>query len=167
MNAPQAPAPAARAGAGRYFEEFDVGDSFVTPGRTLTETDLMTYAYLSGDHNPLHTDIEFAKASPWGGRLAYGLLVTVIAAGLRSRLGLLDGTALALMSIECRFTEPVFIGDTLKVRMTVIEKKASRHADRGVVVFNAQVLNQAGVTVQEGRITQLVRCRPQQKAQQT
>lgn len=85
MDAPQAPAPAVLpAGAGRYFEQFDVGDSFVTLGRTITETDLMTYTYLSGDHNPLHTDVEFAKASPWGERLAYGLLVTVIAAGLRS-----------------------------------------------------------------------------------
>lgn len=142
-----------------YFEDFSVGQVFRTGGRTITETDVMSYAYLSGDLNPIHIDEEFAKATPFGRRLAYGQLVTILAAGMRTRLGLLEGTAVAMLEMRARYTRPVFIGDTISVEVSVSETRPSSKGGRGVVAFGLAVLNQNDETVQEGSVTQLVRMR--------
>jgi acyl dehydratase len=143
----------------RYFEDFSVGQSFRTGGRTITETDVMSYAYLSGDLNPIHVDEEFAKTTPFGRRLAYGQLVTILAAGMRTRLGLLEGTAIAMLETRARYSRPVFIGDTISVVVSVTEIRASSKGGCGVVTFGLTILNQDDETVQEGLVTQLVRMR--------
>lgn len=142
-----------------YFEEFAVGQRFLTGGRTVTETDVMTYAYLSGDLNPIHVDEEFARASAFGRRLAYGQLVTILAAGMRTRLGLLEGTAIAMAENSARYLKPVFIGDTIRVAVEVTETRLSSKGDRGIVKFGLTVLNQRDEIVQTGEVVQLVRCR--------
>lgn len=106
---------------GKYFEEFVVGDTLTSPGRTITETDVMLFAGLSGDYNELHTNTEFSAGTPFGQRIAHGLLGLSIASGLVGRLGLIEGTAIAFTGLEWRFKAPVFIGDTIHVRAQVEE----------------------------------------------
>lgn len=145
---------------GRYFEEFSVGDTFTSPARTVTEADVVTFAGLSGDYNPLHTDEEFAKTTPFGRRIAHGVLGLSITTGLMARLGLFDGTAVAFLGLDWRFTKPIFIGDTIHFEMEVLEKRETRHPDRGVLVRGVKLLNQRGEVVQEGTMTIMVRRKP-------
>ncbi len=144
----------------RYFEEFEVGDEFTTAGRTITEADLVSFAGWSGDYNPLHTDEEFARATPYGARIAHGALILSVAIGLVSRTGLTDGTALGFLSIDdWHFLAPVMIGDTVTVDITVTDKRPTSKPGRGILKRHLRVLNQRGETVQEGDTTILVKAR--------
>ncbi|MFQ5710431.1 MAG: MaoC/PaaZ C-terminal domain-containing protein [Candidatus Geothermarchaeales archaeon] len=146
---------------GKYFEDLNLGDRFTTPARTVTEADIGAFAGLSGDYNPLHTDEEFAKKKIFKGRVAHGLLTLAIAEGLRARLGLLDGTALALLEINnLRFTAPVRAGDTIRLETEVVEKRETRRADRGVVTFRDAVRNQRDETVMESEVSVMLLRRP-------
>ncbi len=80
---------------GLYFEEFTLGQEIDSPARTVTEADVMLFAGLSGDYNPLHTDVEYARDTPYGERIAHGLLGLSIASGLAARAGFIEGTTLA------------------------------------------------------------------------
>ena len=100
-----------------YFEDFEVGQRFVTAGRTVTEADVVNFAGVSGDYNPIHTDAEFAKSTPFGQRIAHGLLVLSMLTGLRQRTGATDGTLIAWLEIRnYKFLKPVLIGDTVRGR---------------------------------------------------
>ncbi|MEW5945217.1 MAG: MaoC/PaaZ C-terminal domain-containing protein [bacterium] len=146
---------------GLFYEEFNEGDEYVSPGRTITEADIVMFAGLSGDYNPLHTDAEFARETIFGGRIAHGLLVLSISTGLIARTGILAGTAMAFLGInEWKFTAPVLIGDTVHVKQTVESKRETKKADRGVVTFRSQVINHKGEAVQEGLRTIMVRRKP-------
>ena len=142
--------------AGYYYEQFEVGKQYETAGRTVTETDLVTFAYLSGDHNPLHTDVEFAKTTPWGQRLVYGVLGFVFAGGLRARLGIFEGTVIAFLGMTWDFKGPIFIGDTIRSQITIIEKRATKHPDRGIIKQKVVLLNQRDEVIQEGVMTQMM-----------
>jgi len=143
---------------GLYYEDFAVGDTVQTPGRTVTEADVVNFAGLSGDYNPLHTDAEFAGASPFGQRIAHGLLVVAFVSGLLARLSLFDGTGLAFVDLRWKFLLPVFFGDTLRVRHSVAEKHATKSPRSGMVTFHIDVLNQKGEVVQTGeRVLKLAR----------
>jgi acyl dehydratase len=124
-----------------YFEDFKEGDQHVTPGRSITESDVMHFAGLSGDFNPAHTDYEYAKAGPFGAPIAHGLLSLVVAAGLADRDGSLDGSAIALLDVGWRFKQPVMFGDTIRARLTVASKRVTSKGDRGVLVRTVEVLN--------------------------
>ena len=100
---------------GLYFEEYTVGDGITSQGRTVTEGDIVNFAMLSGDWNPLHTDAEAAKATPYGERIAHGLLVLSMATGLTERLGILNQTVLGFMGLDWEFRAAVKIGDTIRV----------------------------------------------------
>lgn len=141
---------------GVYFEEFEVGTEVVSPGRTITETDIVTFAGLSGDYNPLHTDAEFAKGTPFGQRVAHGLLVLSIASGLADRLGFIEGTALAFRELTWKFSQPVFMGDTLCVKARCKELKPMPRLGGGLVIFEVRVVNQEDKTVQKGEWQVLV-----------
>ncbi len=149
---------------GRYFEEFQEGQSMQSPGRTLTETDIVLFAGLSGDYNPLHTDAEFARGSRFGGRIAHGLLGLAFASGLAGRLNLFEGTVLAFMGLEWRFRAPVVAGDTLHVVAKVAGRRELRRLGGGVVSFDVRLVNQRGETVQKGRWDILVKGRDQGEA---
>lgn len=146
---------------GMYYEDFEEGQRVISAGRTITESDVMAFAGLSGDYNQLHTDQEFAGRSPYGRRIAHGLLGPAAASGLAARMGLSEGTALALTKMDWKFRAPVYLGDTLKAEFTVIKKKMVRPEEGGFVKFKVKLSNQEGETVQEGGWTLLVRTRPQ------
>lgn len=146
--------------AGYYFEDFEIGREYETAGRTVTETDLLTFAYLSGDHNPLHTDVEFAKKTAWGQRLVYGMLGFVIASGLRARLGIFEGTVVAFLGMTWDFKGPIFLGDTIRSHISVIEKRPTKKPDRGIMKQKVVLLNQRDEVIQEGVMTQMMLRRP-------
>lgn len=146
---------------GRYFEDFEVGQRILTAGRTITESDIVTFAGLSGDYNQIHTDAEFSKNTPFGQRVAHGLLGLSIASGLAMRTGVLEGTVLAFREINnWKFSHPIFIGDTIHVELKVIETKALPRLGGGSVVIELAVKNQRGETVMKGAWTALVASRP-------
>jgi acyl dehydratase len=145
----------------RYFEDWAVGDQVTTPARTITETDIVQFAQLTGDWNPIHTDAEFAQASPYGERLAHGLLGLTFAIGLLDRTGVFSGSAIANLGIEeWRFTGPVKIGDTLHVVMTIADVRLTSDGKRGIVGRRFEVRNQRDEIVQAGRSPIMLRRRP-------
>jgi acyl dehydratase len=105
-----------------YFEDVEVGLRFETLSRTVTEADLVAFAGVSGDFNPLHTDAVYAAGTIYGERIAHGALVLSLATGLRQRTGLFDGTLMGLLEIRSwRFLAPVLVGDTIRVVNEVTE----------------------------------------------
>jgi acyl dehydratase len=136
---------------GLYFEEFEAGQSITSPGRTITETDVVNFAALSGDWNAMHTDAEYAAKHPFGQRVAHGLLGLSVASGLAMRLGILEETALAFREMgSWKFSLPIFIGDTIRVQATVTETKAMPRLGGGLVTLKVEILNQDDKVVQRG-----------------
>src|SRR5579885_2253418 len=127
---------------GLYWDEFKLGQVFESGARTITESDIIAFAALSGDWNPLHCDAEFAKTTRFGQRIAHGLLGLTVASGLGDREGVLEGTLIAFLGMEWSFKAPIFIGDTIRQRRTVIEKTESKQAERGVLKLKVEILNQ-------------------------
>lgn len=142
---------------GMYFEEFTEGIEVVSQGRTITEADIVNFAGVSGDYNAIHTDAEFGKATPFGGRIAHGLLVLSVATGLGMQLGFMDGTVIAFIGLEWKFKAPVKIGDTVHLVAKVKQTKAMPKMGGGFVIFDARVLNQRDEIVQQGEWTVLVK----------
>ena len=143
--------------SGYYFEEFEVGQGVVSPGRTITEADIVNFAGLAGDYNTIHTDAEYSKDSVFGQRVAHGLLIVSIVSGLAVRTGVLEGTVIAFREIlSWKFSKPVFIGDTIHVVMEVEEKKSLPRLGGGGVTLSIKVQNQDDETVMRGRWNVLV-----------
>ncbi len=146
---------------GMYWEEWDIGAEFESPARTVTEADIVAFAGLSGDYNPLHINEEHCKKTIFGSRIAHGPLVYAIAAGLLFQLHLYDDTLIAFLGFEnLKFTKPVKPGDTIRARIKVLEKRETSNADRGVMKRQLQVLNQRGEVVQEGIQAFLLKRKP-------
>jgi acyl dehydratase len=146
---------------GRYFEEFEIGQKFSSSGRTITESDIVMFAGLSGDYNQIHTDIEFCKNTPIGKRIAHGLLVTSIASGLIAQSGLIEGTVIAFREINnWKFTKTTFIGDTIHVITEVIETKSLPRLGGGAVVLRLDVKNQNEESLMKGKWTALILSKP-------
>jgi len=144
---------------GHYFDEFESGYTIVSPARTITEHDVCAFAGLSGDFNPLHTDVEFARETPFGERIAHGMLGLSVATGLAARLGFIDGTALAFLGLDWKFRKPILLGDTIHVVVAVTGKKAMPAMGGGIVTFDVRVVNQREDVVQKGTWSILVRSR--------
>lgn len=142
-----------------FFEDFAVGQEMVTPGRTVTEADIINFAGVSGDYNPLHVDAEFAKVSQFGQRVAHGLLGLAMASGLASQLGFITSVQ-AFLGLDWKFKAPMYIGDTIHVRVQVKQTKALGRLGGGVVVLAMTVSNQKEETVQEGGWSILMKSRP-------
>ncbi len=145
---------------GMYFEDFEVGLRIVTAGRTVTEADVVNFAALSGDYNMLHTNAEYAKASPFGARIAHGLLVTSMVTGLVDRTGVLEDTTIAFREInEWKFVRPVYLGDTIYAILEVERTRPLRRLGGGAVTIVVEVRNQKEETVMKGRWTVLMASR--------
>jgi len=130
-----------------YFEDLDIERVFVSRGRTVTEADIVAFAGLSGDFFELHTNEEVAKQSMYGRRIAHGALVFSLSTGLTAQMSLISEAVLAFYGLDrLRFTQPVFIGDTITVSKRVVEKK-ELDAGRGLVTFDTKVVNQHGEIV--------------------
>jgi acyl dehydratase len=146
---------------GLYFEEFQAGMQVLTPARTITEGDIVAFAGLTGDYNSIHTDAVYSATTPFGQRVAHGLLVTSIVSGLATRTGVMEGTVLAFREIvEWKFSKPVFIGDTVHAVLTVEETKALPRLGGGSITLSLDVRNQSGETVMRGRWIALMQSRP-------
>ena len=146
--------------AAKYLEDLQSGDVFTSPARTITEADVVAFAGLSGDFNPIHTDAEFAKDTVYGQRVVYGLLGLSVMTGLLDRTGLFSGSAIAMLGIrEWQFVGPVFIGDTVRFKLTIADVRRTRSGDRGIVQRFFELLNQRDEVVQKGFIDIMVRAR--------
>ena len=146
---------------GLYWEEWDVGAEFISPARTVTEADIVMFAGLSGDYNPLHTNEEYCKTTQFGTRIAHGPLVYAIAAGLIFQLHRYDDTLIAFLGFDSlKFTHPVKAGDTIHAKLKVLDKRESSRADRGVMKRQLQVFNQRGEMVQDAVQAFLLKRKP-------
>ena len=138
-----------------FFEDVEIGQEWESLGRTLTQADIVNFAGLSGDFNPIHVDHEFARATPFRRPIAHGLLVFSVGSGL----GLFAPPmrTLAFLGIrEWHFHGPVFTGDTVRVRSKVLAREARARGRRGTVTWQRQLVNQEGKIVQEGVTLTLV-----------
>jgi acyl dehydratase len=145
-----------------YFEEFETGQKIISAGRTVTESDIVSFAGLSGDFTQIHTDAEYSKTSPAGQRVAHGLLGLSIASGLAVQTGVLERTVLFFREIkEWKFVKPIFIDDTIHVELDVMETKAMRRIGGGTVDIALVVLNQNNETLMKGIWTVLIASRPE------
>lgn len=138
-----------------YLEDLSVGDQFVTPARTVTETDVVLFAGLSGDYNPLHTDHHAAANGPFKKPVAHGILGLAIAGGLSSHAPRVSTLAF-LGILNWEFRKPIAFGDTIHVEARVESIEPRARGRRGLVTWLRRVVNQDGDTVQEGRIQTLV-----------
>jgi 3-hydroxybutyryl-CoA dehydratase len=141
---------------GLYFEELEVGQNMTSRGRTITEADIVNFAGVSGDYNPIHTDADFASKTPFGQRIAHGMLGLSAATGQAYALGFMERTVIAFMGLEWKFRAPVLIGDTITVNIEVTEKKDAKRMGGGLVTLDIKVVNQRGEVTQKGEWTVLV-----------
>ncbi len=145
---------------GLYFEEFEIGAILRTRGRTITEADLVQFAALTGDYNPMHTDADYSKDAFMGARVAHGMLTLSYAIGQAYQLGILERTVLGFRGLEMKFSNPVFIGDTIHAQIQVTETKAAKRLGGGVVTLELRIVNQEGKIAQKGTMTLLMMSRP-------
>jgi len=145
---------------GLYFEEFEPGVTLRTRGRTITEADLVQFAALTGDFNPMHTDAEYCKTSFMGQRVAHGMLTASYAVGQAYQLGILERTVLGFRGFEMKFSAPVYIGDTIHAELKVTETKAAKRLGGGLVTLEMRVIKQDGKIAQKGSMTLLMMSRP-------
>lgn len=142
---------------GQCIEEFHAGDVIESRARTITETDVVTFSWVSGDVNPMHTDAVHSAKSPVGQRIAHGALGLSIATGLSAGLGYLEGSAVAALGIdEWKFLKPILFNDTVFLRATVVSARPTSKPDRGVLVRRMELVNQHGDVVQTGLMTTMV-----------
>lgn len=136
---------------GLTFDQMQVGEEFYTASRTISEADVVTFAGLSGDYNPLHTDEEWAKSNTlFGTRIAHGILIQSVVSGLANQLGIFEGTTVAVIEVVSRFVGAVRFGDTVHGILTVTEKKETKKPDRGIINLTVEARNQEDVPVLQG-----------------
>jgi len=140
------------------FDELEPGDEWESSARTVTEADVVAFAGLSGDYNPIHVDHESARAGPFRGPVAHGLLGLAIASGLASNAPRVDTLAF-LGLVDWKFLEPIAFGDTIRVLTRVEALEPRSRGRRGVVTWRRRLLNQRDEVVQEGLSQTLVRSR--------
>lgn len=142
-----------------YFDDLEIGQEWESGGRTVTESDICTYAGFSGDFNPIHVDHEYAASTPFRRPIAHGFGVFSIASGLGVQSPAVR--TIALLGVRnWKFILPVFTGDTIRVRTRVAEKTLRGRGKRGEVVWYRGIVNQEGKIVQDGEIVTLLECKP-------
>ncbi len=146
---------------GMWFNEFEVGQQIITTGRTITESDIVSFAGISGDYNQIHTNAEFAGKTLFGQRVAHGLLGLSIASGLAMRTGVLEGTVIAFREINnWKFTNPLLIGDTVHAELNIIETKPIPRVGGGSIVIEIALKNHRDEVTMKGTWTVMVANKP-------
>ena len=142
---------------GQYFEEFKIGNTFNSEARTITEDDVIRFADLSGDHNRIHTDANYASKTIFGERIAHGMLGLSVVSGLAANLGFTEDTVIALRSIDWKFKSPIKIGDSIKGSFVVSDKRELVGKNSGLIIFDVKVFNQADLIVQTGKWVMIIK----------
>ena len=146
---------------GMYYEDFKTGVGLVTPRRTVTLTDIVNFASITGDFNAPHCDHEFCKEQPYGEPIAHGPLVWSMAGGLGYASGITDGTVVAMLGVDnWRVHLPGKHGDTIHVVQKVTFKRETSKPDMGVVEFDREIRNQRDEVVQSAKATNMYLRRP-------
>jgi acyl dehydratase len=145
-----------------FYEDYAIGDEFITPARTVTEADVTMFAALSGDYNRLHTDAEYAAQGPFGERIAHGLLGLSIVIGLIYRTEIDPDGAVAFLGLSWKFSGPIQFGDTIHAIIQISSMRPTRAPDRGIIVQATQLLNQRGEVGQAGELTMMLKRRPRE-----
>jgi acyl dehydratase len=148
---------------GKYFEDFVLGERVTTGERTISEADVLAFADLTGDHSRLHVDADYARRGPFGRQIAHGLLGLSIVNGLLVGMGFLEGTLIAFREFACKFSRPIYLGDTIHAVATVVELKAIPRLKGGAISFTIEVIDQEGRCLQTGRWMVLVSSREDQQ----
>lgn len=134
-----------------FFEDFEINQTFKSSGRTITETDLTFFSMLSGDWNPIHANVEYAKTTRYKQRVVHGTLGIAIATGMLHELGIFDRSAVAMLGLkEWLFLQPLFVGDTIRLQLTILDTELGRSGRTGRVGRRFQLFNQNNELVQEG-----------------
>lgn len=147
--------------SGMYYEQQQPGRRYTTAGRTIDRFEISAFAGLTGDYNPMHTDAQYAAASPFGRIIGHGALGFSIAVGLLNRTGMMDETALAFLGVEdWRFGAPIFAGDTVRVHGEVVAARPSSSQPAGIVSHRLELVNQDDAIVQVGTLNFLIKLSP-------
>jgi acyl dehydratase len=152
---------------GLYYEEFEVGRQMMTRARTITEADIVQFGSLTGDFNPMHFDAHYMQNHMLGQRVAHGMLTLSYAVAQAYQLGFMERTTLAFREMSVKFSQPVFIGDTVHVDIEVIELKDAARLGGGLVTMSFRIINQNDVAVQKGEWKVLVMSKPEGIAENT
>lgn len=145
-----------------FMDDVQEGETWTSPARTVTESDLVNFAGISGDFNPIHMDHEFVRTTTYGKPIAHGLLVVAVASGLS--LNSPPMRTIAFVGIrDWQFLEPVFIGDTIHIRTTLLEKEIRSRGRRAMLTWQREVINQQEKVLQKGLTLTLVEGRAAHK----
>jgi acyl dehydratase len=144
-----------------YLDDLRAGQVFITPGRTITEADVMSFAAWTNDNNQVHTDAEFAKHTRFGQRIVHGMLGASLCLGLIARTGVFEGSAVALLGIDgWKFEAPIFIGDTVTCTVEILSTRPTSSGEFGIVERHLTLRNQRDEVVQSGRMDIMVATAP-------
>lgn len=144
-----------------YYEDFKVGDKFTTRGKTVTEALITLMVGLGGFTEPIFHDEEYARTTPFGGRIAPGRLTLYLMGGLEEQTGIYEDGLIALVGIgNVRFQAPLRPGDTIRVEMEITAKRETKRPDAGLVTHKSRCLNQRGEVIVEAEASHLVKRRP-------
>lgn len=141
-----------------YFDDVSVGQEWWSSGRTITEADVVHFAGVSGDFNPIHVDHQFAAATPFRKPIAHGLLGLVVSSGLSVQHPLMRTVAFLELR-EWKFHKPIYFGDTVRVKSAVLEMELQGRGKRGRIAWKRSLVNHDNELVQEGVTVTLVECR--------
>lgn len=144
---------------GFYLEDYEIGREYTSQGRTITEADVVNFAGVSGDFNPLHTDEEFGKANQFGKRIAHGALGFIISNGLNNQMGIAEGTTIAFIECTVKYTAPLLIGDTVHIVVIPTEVIHSSKPGKGILKQSVKLVNQDERVIMESNQTLMVKSR--------
>ena len=145
-------------GQGVLFDDYKIGATYKTLGRTVSETDIVNFVNLCGFTEPLFMDMEYvAKESVFGRRAAPGVMTFALSEGLCMQTGLIHGTGMAWLGGEVKVVAPVLEGDTIYVEIEIVDKRETKKSDRGIVTYKHRVLNQRGETVMELTLQRMIK----------
>ncbi|MCQ4770179.1 MaoC family dehydratase N-terminal domain-containing protein [Intestinimonas massiliensis] len=144
---------------GFYLEDYEIGREYTSQGRTITDADVVNFAGVSGDFNPLHTDEEFGKANQFGKRIAHGALGFIISTGLNNQMGIAEGTTIAFIECTVKYTAPLLIGDTVHIVVIPTEVIHSSKPGKGILKQLVKLVNQDERVIMESNQTLMVKSR--------
>jgi acyl dehydratase len=139
------------------YEGLEVGHTWRTPSRTITQEEVNNFAAVTGDDNPIHVDLEYGRKSTYGSPIVHGYLTISMAAGLVYQLGLDKVSSHAILSTNWALTKAVRCGDSIHVLLTLLSHRASKSQPRfGLITRRYTVFSQREETVALGEVTMLI-----------